>query len=146
MTTAHLLLGYESWEHGRLDEARLHWERALAASPKSAVVANNLAWSLTTGSSPDLPRALGLIDSVLSTEQGTGSPSLLGTRGRILVRLGRWQEALASLEAALPAQPTNRDLHADLAAAYNALKSPELAERHRRLAEGVAPAPNPPTP
>ena len=58
---------------------------------------------------------------------------MLSTRGRILVRQGRWKEALASLEAALPALPDSRELHGDLATAYAALGSRELAKQHRRL-------------
>ena len=95
-------------------------------------MANNLAWALATGPNPDLPRALKLVDLALATNPA--EPSLLGTRGRVLARLGRWQEALSSLEAALPAQPKSQSLHADLAAAYAALGSSELAEQHRRLA------------
>ena len=133
LTTAHLLLGYDAWEHGRRDEARLHWERALESDPRSTIVANNLAWSLATGPNPDLSRAQNLVN--LALDLSPGEPTLLSTRGRILARLGRWKEALASLEAALPALPESRELHADLAAVYDALKEPGLAEQHRRLAQ-----------
>lgn len=133
LITAHLLLGYDAWEHGRVGEAKLHWERALEADPKSSIVANNLAWALATGTDPDLPRALSLIN--LALDHNPIEPSLLSTRGRILARLGRWRESLSSLEAALPALPESRDLHADLAAVYAALNEPGLAEQHRRLAE-----------
>ncbi len=136
LITAHLLLGYDAWEHGRPAEAKLHWERALEGDPKSSIVANNLAWALATGTDPDLPRALSLIN--LALDHNPNEPSLLSTRGRILARLGRWRESLASLEAALPALPRSRDLHADLATAYAALGSPELAAEHRRLAEATS--------
>lgn len=133
VTTAHLILGFDAWQHGRAGEAQLHWESALKANPTSAVVANNLAWSLATGPNPDLPRALRLIDSVAILEPR--QPALLGTRGRILARLGRWRDALADLEVALATEPGDRELHADLAEVYAALKAPELSEQHRRLAE-----------
>lgn len=136
LTTAHLLLGYDAWERGRAAEAQLHWERALEANPKSPLIANNLAWALATGPDPDLDRALSLIDAALA---GTPKePTLLATRGRILTRLKRWKEALTSLEAALPAQPNDQDLHADLAEVYTALGSPDLAAQHKRLAEAPA--------
>jgi Tfp pilus assembly protein PilF len=49
--------------------------------------------------------------------------------------MGRWKDALADLEAALPAKADNADLHSDLAETYTALDVPELAETHRRRAE-----------
>ena len=61
LVTAHLLLGYDAWEHGRADEAKLHWERAFEADPQSSVVANNLAWALASGQAHELKRALDLV-------------------------------------------------------------------------------------
>jgi tetratricopeptide (TPR) repeat protein len=139
LTTAHLLLGYDAWERGRAAEAQLHWERALEANPNSPLIANNLAWALASGPTPDLDRALSLIDAALAGSPK--EPTLKATRGRILVRLKRWKEALTALEAALPAQPDDRELHADLAEVYTALGSPDLAARHKRLAESPAERP-----
>jgi tetratricopeptide (TPR) repeat protein len=136
LTTAHLLLGYDAWERGRTAEAQLHWERALEANPKSAIVANNLAWTLTTGPNPDPNRALSLIDAALANTPK--EPTMLATRGHILACLKRWKEALTTLEAALPALPDDQDLHTDLAEVYTALGAPELAAQHKRLAEAPA--------
>lgn len=144
LTTVHLLLGYDAWEHDRPEEARVHWELAFEANPKSSIVANNLAWALATGPNLDLPRALKLVD--LALDFHPAEPSLLSTRGRILARLERWKEAISSLEAALPAMPENRDLHADLAATYTALNMSDLAEHHRRLAVAMSPPKSPKVP
>lgn len=133
LATAHLILGYEAWEADRTKEAQLHWERALEAAPTSAMVANNLAWALASNPEPDLPRALDLIEMALGSRPD--DPNFLSTHGRILARLGRWKEALSSLETALPALPDNQTLHADLADVYTALGSTALAAEHRRLAE-----------
>jgi hypothetical protein len=47
----------------------------------------------------------------------------------------RWKEALADLEADLPFEANNPDVHRDLAAAYTALGLPDQAAEHQRRAE-----------
>lgn len=106
------------------------------------MVANNLAWALASQPEPDLPRALELIE--LALDGNPTEPNFLSTRGRILARLGRWKDALSSLEAALPALPNNPTLHADLADVYAALGSTELAAEHRQKAE-IPPEGQPPS-
>jgi uncharacterized protein HemY len=61
-----------------------------------------------------------------------------GTRGRILARMKRWQEALTDMEAALPAEGESSQLHQDLAETYSALAIPDLATQHRLRAEAIA--------
>src|SRR5438445_652901 len=78
--------------------ARTHLEQAFRLAPQEGLVANNLAWLLAQPPSPDLPRALALIDSVLA--RWPDQPNYLETRGQILVKLQRWNEALADLEMA----------------------------------------------
>jgi predicted Zn-dependent protease len=81
---------------------------------------------------PDLPRALRLID--LAAKQVPGNPMYRDTRGAIYLRMGRWKEALAEFEAALPAMPESPSLHAALAEVYERLGDPAMAAEHRRLA------------
>jgi tetratricopeptide (TPR) repeat protein len=81
---------------------------------------------------PDLPRALQLID--LAVKQVPGNPAYRDTRGAVYLRMGRWKEALAEFEAALPAMPESPSLHAALAEVYERLGSPAMAAKHRRLA------------
>ena len=84
-------------------------------------------------SPPDLDRALEL--SNLAVGQSPKDLSFRDTRGRIFMKLGRWKEALADLEALLPGNPDNADLHKALAEVYDNLRLPEMAAEHRRLAE-----------
>ena len=113
-------------------------------APQTPAIANNLAWVLATSEPPDTARALDL--SNLAVERSPNDPSFRDTRGRILMKLGRWKDALSDLEAALPGNSDNADLHKALAEVYDRLELPAMAAEHRRLAEKKAadkPAPSP---
>jgi tetratricopeptide (TPR) repeat protein len=139
--TAHFALGLDAWQRGKSDEARLHWERAHQLAPQVGVIANNLAMALAQGKEPDLPRALELVN--LALVHSPGQADFLDTRGTILVRMGRWKEALPDLESALPRQANKAELHRNLAAVYEHLGAPEMAAQHKRLAEAKPAEPMP---
>jgi tetratricopeptide (TPR) repeat protein len=130
----HFTLGLDAWQHRQPDEARKHLALAFDSASQLPFVANNMAMILTLGDRPDLPRALAIIQPVL--ERFPDNPSFRETRGQILVRLGRWQEAVTDLEFALPQLPSTRNTHAALAEAYRGLGLRELAAQHERLAQG----------
>jgi predicted Zn-dependent protease len=127
----HFTLGIDAWQHGQSAEARQHFTLAFDSAPQLPFVANNMAMILTVGEQPDLPRALAIMQSVL--ERFPENPSFRETRGQILVRLGRWREAIADLEFALPRLTAARATHAALADAYRGLGLRELAAEHERL-------------
>jgi predicted Zn-dependent protease len=129
----HFALGVDAWQHGQPTEARQHLALAYETAPHLPYVANNMAMILTLGDKPDLPQALAIIESVL--EKFPNNPSFRETRGEILARSGRPQEAIADLEFALPLLPSKRAPHAALAQAYRALGLRDLAANHERLAE-----------
>jgi tetratricopeptide (TPR) repeat protein len=129
----HFVLGVDANARGRNDEARLHWEQAVRLDPRMAVVANNLAWVLAHAEPPDLARALALAERAV---QGRPDEARFrGTRGVVLMKLGRWHEALTDLEAELAAHPDLRETHGALAQVYETLGSPELAAKHRARAQ-----------
>jgi tetratricopeptide (TPR) repeat protein len=132
----HFALGLDAWQHNQPDEARKHFSLAFDSASQLPFVANNMAMILTMGDKPDLPRALTIIQSVL--DRFPDNPGFRETRGQILVRLGRWQEAVADLEFALPKLPSTRTTHAALADAYRGLGLRDLASEHERLARGPA--------
>jgi tetratricopeptide (TPR) repeat protein len=134
----HLALGMDAWQNGEHDKARLHLEQAHTLSPQSAVVTNNLAWLLAHAEKPDLERALALAEAALKSQPNR--VAIRDTRGRILARMGRWKEALADLEAVLPALADDRELHRTLADVYEHLGNPSLAAEHKRLAEAKKPS------
>ncbi len=129
----HLALGMDAWEQGKHEEGLLHLEQAYRLAPQMGVVANNLAWVLANAQPSDLPRALTLMNTVL--ERWPNEPLYRDTRGEVLVKMGRWKEALTDLQAALPGYPNNTVLHQRLAEAYEHLGVPEMAAEHRRLAD-----------
>lgn len=114
------------------DPGRLLQE-ALAQAPQTAQAMNNVAFLLALRAPEDAPRALALIDAVLA--RWPDQPNYRDTRGQILMRLGRWQEACLDLEAALPRMTNKKSTHQALAEAYQHLGQTEKAAQHRRLAE-----------
>jgi tetratricopeptide (TPR) repeat protein len=138
----HFTLGIDAWQHGQPEEARQHITLAFDSAPQLPYVGNNMAMILAVGDKPDLPRALAIIQPVL--ERFPKNPSFRETRGQILVRMGRWQEAVADLEFALPLLASTRSTHSALADAYRGLGMRELAAEHERLAQGLKQSSTPP--
>ena len=143
----HLLLGLDAWKRGKQDEGILHLEQAYQLAPDVGLVVNDLAAMLATGPKPDLTRALALAETAV--QHWPGETHFRDTRGQILVKLGRYKEALGDLEIAQRATPDNPSVHAALAIAYDHLGMSSLAEGHRRMAEakpaakqGASPPPN----
>jgi Flp pilus assembly protein TadD len=122
---------------GQAEEARRHCEQAYKLAPHLAGSANNLAWMLAHADPPDLPQALTLVNGAL--ERVPGNASFLDTRGHVLAKMGRWQEALADLELVLRERPDNPALHRILAECYRHLGQQEMAAEHQRLSTAKAP-------
>ena len=87
----HSVLGLDAFSRGNGDETRLHWEQAFRLEPGAAMVANNLAWILAHGDSPDLTRSLALADRAV--KHRPEEPRFRGTRAFVLMKLKRWPEA-----------------------------------------------------
>ncbi len=130
---AHLLLGVLAGEDGDFEAAETHFELGLALRPEGFALLNNLAWLMTIGESPDLDRALQLIE--IAYRKQPDHPEVLETRGQILAKLGRWRECVVDLEKARPSMPERRRVHETLALAYENIGDQELADMHRELAE-----------
>src|SRR6185436_19715313 len=128
----HFLLGLDAWQRGQGDSARQHFVLAFDSAPLMPEVANNMAMILVVGEQPDFPRALAIIESVLN--KWPNNPNFRETRGQVLVRMGRWREAVTDLEFALPLVHSPGGTHNSLAAAYRGLGMEHLALEHERLA------------
>jgi uncharacterized protein HemY len=135
--TAHYLLGADAHRRGRADEARAHFEQAVRLAPGTPIFANNLAWYLAEGPNADPGRALTLINAALARDPN--EPRFRGTRGHVFVRLRRWKDAVADLEAVVPPEGGPPELRRDLTDAYEALRQGRQAEGQRRRAAGPAP-------
>lgn len=129
----HLLLGTDAGQRGNAEQAVLHLKRAHEIDPDMSVIGNNLAWYLAHSDTPDLPGALGLMEAIV--QRWPSSPEFRDTRGQILVKLERWDEALRDLEFALPALRDNIELHLALAKVYRHQNLPDLAREHEQIAD-----------
>lgn len=131
----HLILGREAREKGDLTTARRHLEIALGLDPHQTQIQIEMAVELASGNPADLERGLQLINSVL--EKFPDSPDFRNTRGRILARLGRNQDAVEDLKFAaerFPEATDSADARRTLAQVYDALGKPKQAEQQRFLA------------
>lgn len=134
---AHFTLGIDAWANQRFDEARNHWEQAYRLNPRMPVIVNNLAWSLAFKEPVDLNRAISMVEETRIQAQkdprlrGRGLAALIGTEGQILVKLGRWKDAVSLIEDAFAAGENSAELHRSIAMAYDKLGMTDLANEHR---------------
>ena len=138
----HFFLGLQARQRGDNDLARKHYELAYELDPHLAYLANNLAVVLTSDKNPDLPRALSLIDDLVA--RFPDNLHTRETRGQVLVKMGRHQEAVKDLEQALPAiQGASRlNTYGALILAYRGLGMSDVAESYERLASEMAGSPS----
>ena len=111
----------------------MHYELAHDASPETPVTLNNLAYTISRSKNPDLERALSLINQAIELDASV--PDFFDTRGEILMRMGRWPQAITDLEAALRKLPGRAAIHRKLSVCYAAAGDSELAALHGRRAE-----------
>jgi len=135
----HWCLGVLAWSSGDAAQAEDHWRLSIAANPQNAISLNNLAWALLKREPPELDKALSLAISALRVAPDV--PQVLDTRGQILAKMGRYQEAVVDLEAALGRLSEKDRPHAVLADAYEKLGMSEMSAKHRRLTALQGPQP-----
>ncbi len=134
--TTHFLLGMDAWSRGNAEQARIHWERANELTSSLPMVANNLAWVLAHGKKPDLPRALELSERAVA--KMPQDLSCRDTRAHVLMKMQRWDKALADLEWILVRQASYPGVQMALAEVYEHLHMSDLAAAHRRAANEQA--------
>jgi tetratricopeptide (TPR) repeat protein len=89
------------------EQAVQHYKKALELVPANGQAANNLAY-LYAVQNRELPAALQLVDQALSREPT--DPHYLDTKGWILYRQGKYEEALRFAEQAAKAEPDNTEI------------------------------------
>ncbi|QDS96970.1 tetratricopeptide repeat protein [Adhaeretor mobilis] len=134
-TPAQLLLavGTEAAVAEQYQEARQFFEIAVQRDPTNPAAWNNYGLVLGEGADARLEEALVAVNRAL--EIAPQEYRFRETRGQILLRLKRWQEAIEDLEFALNGMPQLGAIHESLALAYTALGEDELANLHRTLVE-----------
>jgi tetratricopeptide (TPR) repeat protein len=130
VASCHYVLGTMAVKDKKLELARDHLEQAYKLSPDLPEVANNFAWVLSRCDRPDLERALTILNKAIDLNN---QPEIRETRGQVLLKLGRYQEAVTDLEFAVNFLKLP-EVHESLAEAYDKLGATELAEQHRKKA------------
>lgn len=131
---AHRVMGDVAYKQKRIASAINHYTVA-ASNPREAVARNNLAW-LMLQSDTNLETALSLVDQALKLKPN--APEFRDTRGRILARMGEYENALDDLQEAAGKMADNRELHETLALVYDQLNLPDMGVHHRQQAERLS--------
>ncbi len=133
---SHLILGVLAYENKDQKEAEFHLQKAYEQLPQAPVIINNFAWYMAHGTNPNFEQSLKMMNELILRypEQQV----FRDTRGFILLRLNRPEEAITDLELALQTHAGNPDTHAALAEAYQLIGMSELAIRHQQAAQKAA--------
>ena len=118
-------LGTKALSNDDFDKAVRYFEQARQKNPKNPQLLNNLAYAYLKMTPPSPERALKLVnDAILVASQSPLANSVLtffyDTKGTALMELGRYEEAIASLELALRDRPNNRKTIEALIECYQA--------------------------
>ena len=133
--STHFIRGTLALLDNKFDEAKSQLELALLHEPNVPTILNNLAVAVAGMKDGDLEKALSLVDIAL-----TKLPNhvyFLETRGQILVKLKRWQEAISDLEVALEAKELRPAIYPSLALAYDKIGATDMTQVYQKLAKGT---------
>ncbi len=89
---------------GRWREAEALYRQVIERDPQHVIALNNLAWFLVAGDATAAAEALELVNRAITV--AGPAPELLDTRALALLALGRTEQAIADLEAAVAERPT----------------------------------------
>ena len=102
--------------------------------PRSGAILNNLAVALSLREDPKLDMALKVSNEAIA-QTSNASPHFYETRGQILYRLERYDEAIGDLEVALREKKLAPKAHEALAVCYDKVGDDVLAQLHRKAWE-----------
>lgn len=115
----------------RWEDARGIYTRILEKSPGDLVAENNLAETLYKTKPFDYEKAIALTDNALKASPG--NVAILETRGQVLARMGKYQEAIEVLEKCIAHYPKDWNLRNTLVQLYERTNDETVAEGHRRV-------------
>ncbi len=127
----HYHLATVYYELKQYDRVEYHYRKTIELDPSNHSAKNNLAY-LYAERNVNLEGALQLADEAIAAVPD--SAAYLDTKGWVLYRLGRYEEAAAFIRKALAADPDSPDLHLHLGEVYLALKKLDQAVRQFELA------------
>ncbi len=132
----HFINGTVELLRGDIEKAEMHLQLAAQENANLPGLLNNMAVALYQRDSPQLDKALTLANAAL--EKLPNHEYIRETRGQILIRLKRYEEAIGDLEYALKVPALAKNVHVALATAYEGIGQKDLAQSHRLMAEGVS--------
>jgi tetratricopeptide (TPR) repeat protein len=124
----HLLLGnsYFDQKDRKIDKAINHWQLAMGQDPNMVLALNNLAVAMSYLDPPKIDEGLKLIDRAI--ELTNGNAEFYDSRGEILDRAGRYEEAIVDFEKALVRDPYRLATREKLYQSYKSAGLEDLAE------------------
>lgn len=130
--SSHFMLGILSLLKGSDNEAHFHCDLAEASGSHIATVLNNLALLALEHEEIASQDALLLVNGAI--RRLAGQPQFRETRGRILIALGRYAEAIDDLKEALVIEALKPNIHKNLSVAYAALGDSSAAAHYKNCA------------
>lgn len=135
-------LGTSAMQADDFDGAVRFFELARKKDPNNPMILNNLSYSWLRSNDQDANRALQLVDQGLrlisnNPRWSQYRSNFLDTRGTALVKLDRYEEAIAAFEKALTSRPNDINLLKQLVGCYQKadLDASVLVNRIKRLEE-----------
>ena len=131
-SSVHFVTGTVELLNGDIEKANMHLEQAAKDNANLPGLLNNMAVAMYQMDNPQLDRALTLVNAAL--ERLPNHPYIRETRGQILLRMKKYQDAIRDLEFAVGVQELAKNVHLSLVDAYTSIGQADLAEEHRQLA------------
>jgi len=138
-----LLMGGTAHAHGNISNLPnsvqiLQYRMLLYLNPKDNVARNNLAMALFRTNKLD--EARGELDKVLKSD--ASNFNALDGMGIVLLKMGKYTEALDYLKKALAIKKDDMMVHVHLAAVYKKLSQPEKAAAELEQAKALSKKPD----
>jgi len=132
---SHFIIGTAALMQDKTDVALKHLKIAAELLPQSAAILNNLAVAMTTRKDARLEDALNLVEQAIEQTKPQTTPHFFETRGQILFRMERYQEAIPDLLRALTVDSLKLNAHKSLAVCYEKVGMEEMVAGHREAIE-----------
>ncbi len=129
--SVHFARGTLALLEGRAEEAQTHLSQAAQHGTQLPATLNNMAMAIYHSTDGDLDYALKLADKAV--ELLPEHPYLHDTRGRVLLKLQRYSEAITSLEKGLSAPELRPEIYSNLAISYRQLGDTSTAREMESL-------------
>ena len=130
---AHFIRGTAALMKNDSEVAARELKLAKKDMPLSSAVMNNLAVVLTQNKDVDLEQPLTIIEEAIKITPNA-PPHYFETRGQILMRMERFEDAIPDLERVLADPSLEKKAHLDLAICYEKVNDQQMADDHRQAA------------